>query len=70
VAGPNLRYELTSSRGTQAHRHGAYNGHRRHHRDLQGVSDVAVLKWVRAETSPLPDPAVSAGVATLEVDKM
>jgi len=37
---------------------------------LLGVSDVAVLKWVRAEASALPDPAVSAEVVTVEVDEM
>ena len=35
-----------------------------------GVSDVAVLKWVRAEASALPEPEVSAAVVTVEVDKM
>ena len=34
-----------------------------------GVSDVAVLKWVRAEASALPEPVVSAAVATVEVDE-
>ena len=37
---------------------------------LLGASDVAVLKWVRAEASALPDPAVSAEVVTVEVDEM
>ena len=37
MTGPHLRYELASSRGLQAHRHGAHNGHRRHDRDLQGA---------------------------------
>ena len=37
---------------------------------LLGVSDVAVLKWVRAEASALPEPAVSAAVVTVEVDEM
>ena len=37
---------------------------------LLGVSDVAVLKWGRAEASALPEPAVSAEVATVEVDEM
>ena len=37
---------------------------------LLGVSDVAVLKWARAEASALPDPAVSAEVAAVEVDGM
>ena len=35
-----------------------------------GVSDVAVLKWVRAEASTLPEPEVSAAVVTVEVDEM
>jgi transposase-like protein len=35
-----------------------------------GVSDVAVLKWVRAEASALPEPEVSAAVVTVEVDEM
>ena len=37
---------------------------------LLGVSDVAVLKWVRAEASAVPEPAVPAGVVTVEVDEM
>ena len=37
---------------------------------LLGVSDVAVLKWVRAEALPLPDPAVLAQVVTVEVGEM
>jgi transposase-like protein len=37
---------------------------------LLGVSDVAVLKWVRAEASALPEPEVSAQVVTIEVDEM
>ena len=37
---------------------------------LLGVSDVAVLKWVRAEASALPDPVASAEVAVVEVDEM
>lgn len=37
---------------------------------LLGVSDVAVLKWVRAEASALPEPEVPASVVTVEVDEM
>ncbi len=37
---------------------------------LLGVSDVAVLKWVRAEATALPEPEVSAAVVTVEVDEM
>ncbi len=37
---------------------------------LLGVSDVAMLKWVRAEASALPDPAVSVEVVAVEVDEM
>ncbi len=37
---------------------------------LLGVSDVAVLKWVRAEAASLPEPEVSAAVVTVEVDEM
>ena len=33
---------------------------------LLGVSDVAVLKWVRAEAAALPEPEVSAEVVTVE----
>ena len=35
-----------------------------------GVSDVAVLKWVRAEASALPEPVVPTAVVTVEVDEM
>ena len=35
-----------------------------------GVSNVAVLKWVRAEAVALPEPEVGAGVVTVEVDEM
>ncbi len=35
-----------------------------------GVSDVAVLKWVRAEAAALPEPEVLASVVTVEVDEM
>jgi transposase-like protein len=37
---------------------------------LLGVSDVAGLKWVRAEASALPEPEVPAQVVTVEVDEM
>ena len=37
---------------------------------LLGVSDVAVLKWVRAEAAALPEPEVSAAAVTVEVDEM
>ncbi len=37
---------------------------------LLGVSDVAVLKWVRAEAMALPEPQVAASVVTVEVDEM
>ncbi|WP_428483389.1 IS1/IS1595 family N-terminal zinc-binding domain-containing protein [Rhodopila sp.] len=37
---------------------------------LLGVSDVAVLKWVRAEASALPEPEVAAQVITVEADEM
>ncbi len=37
---------------------------------LPGVSDVAVLKWERAEACALPEPEVSAAVVTIEVDEM
>lgn len=35
-----------------------------------GVSDVAVLKWVRAEAAALPEPEVGSSVVTVEVDEM
>ena len=35
-----------------------------------GVSDVAVLKWVRAEAAALPEPVVAPSVVTVEVDEM
>ena len=35
-----------------------------------GVSDVAVLKWVRAEALALPEPKVGPAVVTVEVDEM
>ena len=34
------------------------------------VSDVTVLKWVRAEAASLPEPVVSPSVVTVEVDEM
>jgi len=37
---------------------------------LLGVSDVAVLKWVRAEAASLPEPVVPASMVTVEVDEM
>ena len=37
---------------------------------LLGVSNVAVLKWVRAEAASLPEPEVAASVVTVEVDEM
>ena len=37
---------------------------------LLGVSDVAVLKWVRSEAAGLPEPVVPASVVTVEVDEM
>ena len=37
---------------------------------LLGVSNVAVLKWVRAEASVLPEPTVPAEMVTVEVDEM
>ncbi len=35
-----------------------------------GVSNGAVLKWVRAEAALLPEPVVSPSVVTVEVDEM
>jgi len=35
-----------------------------------GVSDVAVLKWVRAEAAALPEPEVPVAAVTVEVDEM
>ncbi len=46
--------------------HMSFNGIGR----LLGVSDVAVLKWVRAEAMALPEPQVAAAVVTVEVDEM
>ena len=37
---------------------------------LLGVSNVAVLKWVRAEAASLPEPEVASSVMTVEVDEM
>ncbi|WP_155773794.1 IS1/IS1595 family N-terminal zinc-binding domain-containing protein [Methylorubrum extorquens] len=34
------------------------------------VSDVSVLRWVRAEAEALPDPAVPADVKVLVLDEM
>ena len=35
-----------------------------------GVSDVAVLKWVRAEAVALPEPTVPVAAMTVEIDEM
>ena len=35
-----------------------------------GVSDVAVLKWVRPKASTLPEPEIGSSVVTVEVDEM
>jgi transposase-like protein len=35
-----------------------------------GVSDVAVLKWVRAEAAALPEPKVPVAAVTVEIDEM
>jgi insertion element IS1 protein InsB len=35
-----------------------------------GVSDVAVLKWVRTEAASVPEPVVSPSVVTVEMDEM
>lgn len=35
---------------------------------LLGVSEVAVLKWIRAEAAALPEPQVSAAVVTVGVE--
>ena len=35
-----------------------------------GVSDVAVLKWVRAEAAALPEPTVPLAAMAVEVDEM
>ncbi len=37
---------------------------------LLGVSDVSVLRWVRAEAEALPEPAVPADVKVLILDEM
>jgi transposase len=37
---------------------------------LLGVSDVAVLKWVRNEARRLPEPAVTAETVILTLDEM
>lgn len=37
---------------------------------ILGVSDVAVLKWVRAEAQGLPEPEIPADVATVSWDEM
>ncbi len=35
-----------------------------------GVSDVAVLKWVRAEAAALPEPEVPVAAVTVGIDEM
>ena len=37
---------------------------------ILGVSDVAVMKWVRAEAQSLPEPEIPADVATVSLDEM
>src|ERR1700712_4089599 len=37
---------------------------------ILGVSDVSVLRWVRAEAEALPEPAVPADVKVLILDEM
>ena len=37
---------------------------------LLGVSDVAVLKWIRAEAKALPEPPVSGDLLVLTLDEM
>ncbi len=37
---------------------------------LFGVSDMAVLKWVRAEAANLPEPEVPTATVTVEEDEM
>ena len=37
---------------------------------ILGVSDVAVMKWVRAEAQSLPEPEVPADVVTVSLDEM
>lgn len=37
---------------------------------ILGVSDVSILRWVRAEAKALPEPAVPADVKVLVLDEM
>ena len=37
---------------------------------ILGVSDVSILRWVRAEAEALPEPAVPADVKVLVLDEM
>jgi len=37
---------------------------------ILGVSDVSILRWVRAEAEALPEPAVPADVKILVLDEM
>ena len=37
---------------------------------LLGVSDVSVLRWVRAEARTLPEPEVGAGAKVVLIDEM
>jgi len=37
---------------------------------ILGVSDVSILRWVRAEAEALPEPAVPADVKVLVIDEM
>jgi transposase len=37
---------------------------------LLGVSDVAVMKWVRAEAQALPEPAVQSDLLVVTLDEM
>lgn len=37
---------------------------------ILGVSDVSVMKWVRAEAQSLPEPEIPADVTTVSLDEM
>ena len=37
---------------------------------LLGVSDVAVLKWVRAEAQSIPEPKVESDLLVVTLDEM
>jgi transposase len=37
---------------------------------LLGVSDVAVMKWIRAESRTLPEPAVQGDLLVVTLDEM